>query len=86
MSTLSFCVLLYISLVLGLADDTINALADLRDEPGTQSEDTEWVNSDDIGMDVEALPALPDHMTNEESIVYAIRDYIDNLYVFFSTT
>jgi hypothetical protein len=58
--------------VLGLADETINALADMREE------DTEWIDSDDVQMDVEALPALPDHMTYEESIVYTIRDYVDN--------
>ncbi|KAG2352481.1 hypothetical protein BDR07DRAFT_1384225 [Suillus spraguei] len=42
--------------IIGLADETINTLADMREESPALREDTKWIDSEDIGLDVEALP------------------------------
>ncbi|KAG2119870.1 uncharacterized protein F5147DRAFT_742122 [Suillus discolor] len=46
----------------------------MHEELPARHEDTEWIDSEDIGLDVETLP---EHMSNEESIVNALysNDY-----------
>ncbi|KAG1810324.1 uncharacterized protein HD556DRAFT_1436053 [Suillus plorans] len=61
--------------VSGLGLDTMDALNDMHNEDNVLThEDGDFGN-----MDIEPLP---DNMNNEESIVCAIRDYIDHLWTF----